>query len=136
MMDSMSKSKNKPEVQKLYWDKNKAKYNAKKRERYATDLAYRKKILKKKKDWFLKNPEKYQIQKDKRSQRRLKLRFSILERDGFRCGYCGKKADSTNLHIDHIIPKSKGGTNHPDNLRTSCIECNLGKSDVLLNISK
>ena len=64
----------------------------------------------------------------------LKLRFEILKRDNFQCKYCGRspKKDNCKLHIDHIIPKSKGGTNNPENLIASCIECNLGKTDILL----
>lgn len=64
----------------------------------------------------------------------LKLRFEILKRDGFKCCYCGRnpKEDNCKLEIDHIIPSKKGGKNLPENLITSCRECNLGKSDVLL----
>ena len=64
----------------------------------------------------------------------IKLRFEILKRDGFKCQYCGRnpKEDNCKLHIDHINPKSNGGLNNPDNLITSCFECNIGKSDVLL----
>lgn len=66
-------------------------------------------------------------------QKPLKKRFFILQRDRFTCQYCGVKAQDTPLHIDHIIPKSKGGTNSLNNLITSCINCNLGKKDILLN---
>ena len=64
----------------------------------------------------------------------LKLRFEIFKRDCFKCIYCGRspKEDGCKLHLDHIIPKSKGGKNIPSNLITSCLECNLGKSDILL----
>lgn len=63
-----------------------------------------------------------------------KLRFAILYRDEFRCQYCGNTPqDGVKLHIDHIIPKSKGGTDDIDNLITSCQICNWGKTDVLLD---
>lgn len=63
----------------------------------------------------------------------LKLRFNILERDGFRCRYCGRSADDgTELHVDHVHPKSKNGEWHEDNLLTACRECNLGKGDRIL----
>ena len=55
------------------------------------------------------------------------LRFSVFERDGFTCQYCGEQPPSVVLHIDHILPVSKGGTNDPENLRTSCAACNGGK---------
>lgn len=56
-----------------------------------------------------------------------RLRFSIFERDLFTCQYCGKTPPKVVLHIDHIIPVVAGGTNDPENLRTSCSDCNLGK---------
>lgn len=62
-----------------------------------------------------------------------KLRFTVLQRDGFRCVYCGATAqDGGRLEVDHVIPRSKGGEDSQDNLVTSCRWCNLGKSDVLL----
>jgi len=62
-----------------------------------------------------------------------KLRFEVFKRDQFKCQYCGKAAPDVVLHIDHINPVSKGGDNDILNLITSCIECNLGKSNRLLN---
>ncbi len=64
----------------------------------------------------------------------LALRFKILKRDNFTCQYCGRKPieDNTKLMVDHIIPRSKGGTNEESNLKTSCEACNLGKYDILL----
>lgn len=66
----------------------------------------------------------------------LKLRFEILKRDNFTCQYCGRnvKEDKVKLHLDHIIPKSKGGKNETDNYTTSCFECNEGKKDILLEL--
>ena len=58
------------------------------------------------------------------------LRFAILERDGFRCRACGQsplKQEGIVLHVDHIFPVAKGGTNHPSNLQTLCEDCNSGK---------
>lgn len=65
----------------------------------------------------------------------LKGRFEIMERDGFKCIYCGRKPSNDNdieLQIDHVFPKSKGGSNGFDNLVTSCRECNQGKGDYIL----
>ena len=57
-----------------------------------------------------------------------KLRYKILERDGFRCCLCGRSADDgAKLHVDHIIPVSKGGRTVESNLRTLCDACNWGK---------
>jgi hypothetical protein len=60
----------------------------------------------------------------------LKLRDEILRRDNFKCVYCGRGvSDGVRLHLDHIIPFSKGGSSEADNLQTLCEECNLGKSN-------
>ncbi|KGG19285.1 HNH endonuclease [Prochlorococcus marinus] len=59
-----------------------------------------------------------------------KLRYQILERDNFTCK-CGAKSPQVRLEVDHIIPRSKGGSNAPSNLRTLCAECNSGKSDSM-----
>ena len=60
------------------------------------------------------------------------LRYSMLSRDKFTCQCCGAKGvDGAVLEVDHIIPRSKGGSNDPSNLRTLCSNCNGGKSDKL-----
>jgi hypothetical protein len=62
-----------------------------------------------------------------------RMRFSMLLRDGFRCQSCGRspvKFPGVELHVDHIIPWSKGGETIPENLQTKCKECNLGKGNV------
>jgi hypothetical protein len=56
------------------------------------------------------------------------LRFRVLQRDGFRCQYCGRSArDGATLHLDHVVPASAGGETSEDNLITACETCNLGK---------
>lgn len=64
-------------------------------------------------------------------QRRLmtdSLRYDVMRRDGFRCQLCGATAkDGYKLHVDHIIPVSKGGRTEMQNLRTLCERCNMGK---------
>jgi hypothetical protein len=64
----------------------------------------------------------------------LRLRFRILLRDRFTCCGCGKSpatSPGTELHVDHVVPWSKGGETVIDNLRTMCLQCNLGKGNVL-----
>ena len=58
-----------------------------------------------------------------------RLRTEILQRDGFGCVWCGRKAPVVALHVDHIIPVSRGGLTEERNLRTLCHECNMGRSD-------
>lgn len=67
----------------------------------------------------------------------LRLRFEVLERDGFKCQYCGRTPqDGAKLVADHVIPFSKGGKTIFENLITSCFECNAGKSDTILGQKK
>ncbi|WP_085035191.1 HNH endonuclease [Ensifer aridi] len=54
------------------------------------------------------------------------LRFMVIDRDACSCAYCGNIADP--VHIDRIIPLSRGGTNDPPNLTVSCSSCNLEKA--------
>lgn len=43
------------------------------------------------------------------------------------CRYCGRDVDKKKVEVDHIVPKSRGGSNHPTNLVLCCRECNLSK---------
>lgn len=57
----------------------------------------------------------------------------VVERgDGF-CPYCGKKIgliyDSKIIHIDHIIPLSRGGIDAVENLEAICCKCNCRKTN-------
>jgi 5-methylcytosine-specific restriction endonuclease McrA len=64
---------------------------------------------------------------------------SILERDNFKCIFCGKSSQNTTLEVDHAIPLSlikrldlDKSLEYADfNLSTTCSECNKGKSDFL-----
>lgn len=62
-----------------------------------------------------------------------RTRFEVFKRDGFTCQYCGSHPPQSIMHVDHVMPVSKGGSNHIDNLITACQSCNLGKSNVLLS---
>jgi hypothetical protein len=67
----------------------------------------------------------------RRSGLSLKRRYAVLQRDSRRCVICGSSAkDGAILEVDHIIPKSKGGTDAIENLQTLCFDCNRGKSDT------
>jgi hypothetical protein len=57
------------------------------------------------------------------------VRFEVFKRDSFTCQYCGRSAPNVILHVDHIMPVAKGGEDDITNLVTSCVDCNLGKSD-------
>lgn len=56
-----------------------------------------------------------------------RLRFLALRRDRFRCRSCGAAAESTTLHVDHVVPWSRGGETVLENLQALCEKCNVGK---------
>ncbi len=68
------------------------------------------------------------------------VRWLVVERDGDECRVCGSDGSTckrvserymggayftTGIEVQHIIPKSKGGSNHPENLITICRKCHL-----------
>lgn len=57
----------------------------------------------------------------------VRLRFAVLERCGFACVYCGRRPPDVTLHVDHVVPVAKGGSNEIHNLVAACRDCNLGK---------
>lgn len=69
------------------------------------------------------------MDKNKRKSLNQKTRFEVFKRDSFTCQYCGRKAPEVTLQVDHIKPRSKGGTDDILNLITSCFDCNSGKSN-------
>ena len=74
------------------------------------------------------------IEPSQRNRMTPTLRLAILERDKFRCCYCGRNAyDGVKLHVDHIVPVSKGGKTIKGNLQTLCEECNIAKRDKIID---
>jgi 5-methylcytosine-specific restriction protein A len=68
----------------------------------------------------------------RRKRTKLRLRFRVLERDNWRCHWCGTPARETKLVIDHLYPFSQGGADEAANYVASCPACNGGKGDVIL----
>ena len=58
-------------------------------------------------------------------------RRAVFARDGHRCQYCGLAAEN----IDHVIPRSRGGSHAWDNVVAACRRCNTRKRDRLLEES-
>ena len=56
------------------------------------------------------------------------VREYLLEKHGRQCAYCGVK--NVPLEIEHIVPRSKGGTNRIGNLTLACHECNTAKGNM------
>ena len=52
-------------------------------------------------------------------------RLTILERDSFMCQWCGRGGRTSEwiLEVDHILPRSQGGSDEAENLRTLCVPC-------------
>ncbi|HXK64748.1 MAG TPA: HNH endonuclease [Spirochaetota bacterium] len=58
------------------------------------------------------------------------LKNQILERDNYKCVICGRTAkEGYELHVDHILPKDKGGKATLDNGQTLCSICNFRKKN-------
>ena len=57
----------------------------------------------------------------------LNLRRRVLERDGYYCVYCDEDLRDAEIHMDHVIPESKGGETSYNNLQVTCRKCNLAK---------
>ena len=54
-------------------------------------------------------------------------RRNIFARDGNHCQYCGKRSVSSELSLDHIIPRSMGGKTSWENIVCACTKCNIQK---------
>lgn len=77
-------------------------------------------------------PEQRRFVAEQRRMMSDSLRYDVMQRDHFRCQICGAtQADGVKLHVDHIVPVSKGGKTEMSNLRTLCERCNLGKGDKI-----
>ena len=72
-------------------------------------------------------------------------RAKILLRNGYTCQVCGAGAGDPNpldptktlrLHVDHVVPVSKGGTDDDSNLRVLCSACNEGRKDLQVPVSQ
>jgi len=60
----------------------------------------------------------------------LNLRRRIIERDGLHCVYCDEDLSSAEIHMDHVIPESRGGHTTYNNLQVTCRKCNLAKGTL------
>jgi 5-methylcytosine-specific restriction endonuclease McrA len=61
------------------------------------------------------------------THRRKITRRAVFARDDWTCQYCGSRS---NLTVDHIVPRSKGGASTWENIVASCAPCNRRKGNV------
>jgi 5-methylcytosine-specific restriction endonuclease McrA len=162
-IDSKLKTK---EYNRLYREKNrerlrliKKKWRQEKREEcLEADRKYRKenfeKIKQTRSNWFAKNPNKEaEYSRKKRALKRKTFSESysidmVLELYGTKCHICneeinlnaprttGSKGWEKSLHLDHVIPLSKNGTDTLDNIKPSHALCNLIKGNKINEWSK
>jgi 5-methylcytosine-specific restriction endonuclease McrA len=65
---------------------------------------------------------------DRVPKRRVRFsRHNIFARDKNTCQYCGKKFARVDLNLDHVIPRSQGGSSSWENVVCSCHLCNRKK---------
>ncbi len=70
---------------------------------------------------------------DRVPKRRVRFsRFNVFARDKNTCQYCGRRLPRSELNLDHVVPRSKGGTSGWDNVVCSCFACNRKKGGLLL----
>jgi len=63
---------------------------------------------------------------------RLEVRLSrrtVFERDNHQCQYCTRYFRTTDLSVDHVLPRARGGGDSWENLVTACVRCNAAKGD-------
>jgi 5-methylcytosine-specific restriction endonuclease McrA len=65
---------------------------------------------------------------DRVPRRMLRLnRHTVFARDGHTCQYCGRRLPSSQLSLDHVIPRSRGGRSTWENVVCACLSCNVKK---------
>ena len=70
---------------------------------------------------------------DRVPKRRVRFsRFNVFARDKNTCQYCRKRLPRSELNLDHVIPRSKGGMSSWENVVCSCFPCNRKKGGILL----
>ena len=76
----------------------------------------------------IKNPDISGVEYQQGTLQGYNIRNYLLEKHGRKCFYCGKSVSK--FEVEHMLPKSRGGSNRIDNLTLSCHNCNQ-KKDTL-----
>lgn len=125
-----------------YYTNNRVEILSDLRSRYREDSDYRLRLVEKSKDWRKRNTIKVKVNlkfyHSKRRAARLNRKddlsksdiVNMFEEQNGRCFYCGITLSwevHRDIHTDHVMPFSRGGTNTLDNIVLSCEECNSDK---------
>ncbi|MBM4514611.1 hypothetical protein GS445_03115 [Rhodococcus hoagii] len=139
-----------PEYWALRWQlfaiQNRDEINAKSRARYAADpdrhramaADYRRRNPGKSDEWRKRNPELWALRNRENQRRRRRAEgvvdyAQIVAECGMVCHICsGEIASLNDLHMDHVIPLSKGGPHRADNIRPAHALCNLQKGAKMI----
>lgn len=63
--------------------------------------------------------------KEWNGRRAATLTAAVLNRDGYRCCWCGGRATTA----EHIVPRSRGGSDDLGNLAAACLPCNASRGN-------
>jgi 5-methylcytosine-specific restriction endonuclease McrA len=80
----------------------------------------------------MENPEISGVEYQQGELQGYEVREYLLEKFGRKCAYCG--AENTPLEVEHIRPKSKGGSNRVSNLTLACRPCNSKKDNMPIEV--
>lgn len=115
-------------------------YSAKQRDRYRADESVRRAAVERAEKWRLENPDSVKVYFAKKRSKEVAAKGGftrddvkrLLEKQRFKCVYCGGDI-SGGLHtIEHVIPLSRGGSNGLENIALACRSCNARKGDKLV----
>ena len=125
--------------QRIWRDKNFEKIAARDRLYHQTHPEVGKRS---RKNWALRNRAKIREYENARRIRKMNAAADLVgvrefyirieNQDVLNCTYCGKLITRPDVHVDHIVPLSKGGEHAPNNLAVSCPKCNFSKNNRLL----
>ena len=64
------------------------------------------------------------------------IRQHVYAHDAGRCQYCAARVELFKCHIHHALELSEGGTNHPSNLKTLCIDCHKNRHPFMKTVKE
>lgn len=80
--------------------------------------------------------KKFKKTEENSNYRKVGLETNLSNYGWYKCVHCGKSFRKGDIDIDHIVPKSKGGTNDASNLQCLCVHCNRSKGNKIDNTKK